>query len=432
MIAFITLLLGIVTGTETFALRVDDAVHHVDLQLDGALVQVLEQRPWKARIDFGPRPKPHHLAAIARALNGDELGRAEQWLNLPQPAAHASVAIERRSDGSAIAHLSWESLAGASPQRVDASFDGKPLTVTDATRIPIAPFDDDALHFLRIELVFTDSVSSLIERTLGGTYTDSVATELTAVPIIVDKARRKLAIADLQGSLISGGQTLEVVAVENGPSIAVMVADRSAFGSLSAQIDPRRSRQQIAAGAAWLTLGKKQRLRFLWPVTQRQLGASRSYDLFNLSSVFKAHKNGVYHLIRNVRRPHYTEIGQQRLADAVANAALEATSRRRSRAVILVLGTQPEDHSTLTPPQVRDFLADLQVPLLVWSVKTVPEISPWGEARSISDPQRLASAVHDLSRQLKAQRIVWVDGIHLPQTLRLHAVAQSDGLRLVR
>lgn len=430
MIAFATLLLGIAFGLETLELRVGEGVARVDLVLDGAVVAAIEEPPWRAEVDLGPRPIPHHLEAVAWGPDARELGRAEQWINLPQSAAEASIVLERLEDGGAVARVSWESLANAAPIRIDASFDGRALEVPDPRRILLPPYDDGALHFLRIELVFSESISSVIERTIGGTYSESVMTELTAVPMIVDKAHRKAKADAFRGLLTVGDEPLDVVAVESGASLAVMVVDRTVWDDFGRQIASRLSRHQRSAGKAWTSLRRQQRLRFLWPVSQRHLGASRSYDLFNLSETFEASVDGIYYLMRYVSRPLYLETGPQRLADAVINAGLEAASRRRSRAVVLVLGHEPEDDSLLDPDQVRAYLDDLQVPLMVWTTSDQATDTAWGQATPILDPLSLQRASRQLSDRLREQRIVWVQGIHLPQTIHLTPKARELGLRI--
>ena len=57
----------------------------------------------------------------------------------------------------------------------------------------------------------------------------------------------------------------------------------------------------------------------------------------------------------------------QRLADAVAVAGLAAVEEERRRAVVLVLGPDAEDGSLLSPAEATAFLAQLRVPLRVWS-----------------------------------------------------------------
>lgn len=150
----------------------------------------------------------------------------------------------------------------------------------------------------------------------------------------------------------------------------------------------------------------------------------------------------------------------QRLADAVANAARYAVGTGRPRAVLLVVGPDSEDHSQLTPEEVRRYLAALGVPLRVWYLDTdlavmsrfqraeaeaeeeaerlaaeasgVPPLRPeeriarvaarWGRPiRALTLPHELIDAARELGRELDDQRVVWIEGKWLPQEVELAA-----------
>ena len=83
---------------------------------------------------------------------------------------------------------------------------------------------------------------------------------------------------------------------------------------------------------------------------------------------------------------------------------------------------------------VRRYLASIRVPLFVWSLygtKTLAALVWGGEqvVEDVSSMSRLEAAVARLKGELADQRIVWVDGHHLPQSIapRLRAAA---GLQL--
>jgi hypothetical protein len=76
------------------------------------------------------------------------------------------------------------------------------------------------------------------------------------------------------------------------------------------------------------------------------------------------------------------------------------------------------------------------VPFFVWHLGTGPPPAGWGETVDVSTSRRLADAFRDLKRRLDQQRIVWIDGIHLPQEIQLapDALGRSDrrGFRMER
>src|SRR5215212_644842 len=103
------------------------------------------------------------------------------------------------------------------------------------------------------------------------------------------------------------------------------------------------------------------------------------------------------------------EGGPQRLADAVAVAGVQALGGAKRRAVVLVLGDEP-DESRHAPDVVRRYLQRIGVPLRVWSLVGVrPSMKvTWGEVLDVSNPDRLRIATEDLRKLLNEQRIAWL------------------------
>jgi hypothetical protein len=115
-------------------------------------------------------------------------------------------------------------------------------------------------------------------------------------------------------------------------------------------------------------------------------------------------------------------------------AALSAVARNRARAVVLILGGSP-DASSLSPVGARSYLSALGVPLFVWTAGAPGGAAgvAWSGATDLDDISTLGhldDAAHRLTAHLARQRIVWVEGVHLPQDIGLSASA--SGLTLVR
>ena len=79
------------------------------------------------------------------------------------------------------------------------------------------------------------------------------------------------------------------------------------------------------------------------------------------------------------------------------------------------------------------YLAAIRVPLFVWSVEppaeksaaVSPALAAWGEVEDVSTVARLRAAVSRLRNELESQRIAWVEGTHLPQSIALAAGAEG-------
>lgn len=438
VVAFASLFLGLVAGVQPVELVVGEGVATVELRVDGASVAEVTGPPWRTGLDFGSGPVPHELVAVARDPEGAELGRARQWVNLPRPSAEANVVLQGAGDGrDAVARVSWESVLPGAPRSVRATFDGAPLAVDDPRRIELPDHDPERLHLLRVELEFTETLGAVAELVFGGSYRSEASSELTALAVEVAEGTSAPDAGGLAGHLLAAGEPVTPVAVEQGPALVVVVMDRPAQGRLA-----ERARRWAEGGAGGgvagtsdalrhdLRLGEDQVLRFLWPFSRGGDAEGVRYALFPRSEDHPPAHGGMLWLMTAARQPPFPE-DAQRLADAVAVAGMAAAERGRRRAVVLLLGDDPADASRLAPSAVRRYLEHLGVPLHVWAVGDVPDAAAqaWGGAVRVDREHRFRAAVGELVEELDRQRIVWVEGLHLPQSFELAPAV--EGLRRV-
>lgn len=414
MIAFATLFLGLVLGVQTVAVMTSQDVSQVEVRLDDRSLVVLDEPPWRAPVDLGDTLEPRMLTAIARDGEGREIARTEQALNLPRPPAELELLLEPGTDGrGAVARISWDSIASTDRPTVTATFDGVELPVTDSHRIPLPGHDPARLHFLRVDAVFGEHISTYAERVLGGTYADRLSTELTAVPVRLTGRAALPPAEGLEGWVRVGGEAAAVLAVDEGPADLIVVRDVSAQPVLDdfGRTGRNGSRRYVAR------LKTDQRVRFLSPFARPVPHPGYSMSLFEPSESLTAHDGGLFWLLTRIRPRHGADEGQ-RLADAVAAAGLTAAGGSRPRAILLVLGPEPRDRSTLGADGVRHYLESLRVPLVVWSVGG-DTAAAWGQAERIDSLSALERASKALRRDLERQRILWVEGVHLPRSIEL-------------
>ncbi len=252
--------------------------------------------------------------------------------------------------------------------------------------------------------------------------------------MIVARPRRRLKEAQLGGLFEAGGSALRVAAVEKGEADIVVVRDEgieeellaAAFRGLKVRtriVDAPMSdpaRRSLHRPEAW-------RLQFLWPLPRRVEGSLQPYDLFPHSVHFTAAQGSVPALIGGVAAPD-GGAAAQRLADAVSVAGVTAAAGNRRRAVVLVTGPRPQDASPIAPQTARGYLDSIGVPLHVWTPAPETE-TDWGPAREVSSWTRLSAAARDLLASLERQRIVWLEGSHLPGEVELSP--RSAGLSLL-
>lgn len=437
-IAFLTLFLGLTLGPQPIELSVSGPVAAVELLLDGAPAGRLAGPPWSGQIDFGTSLVPHELVARALDKQGNEIGRTQQWLNLARPPAEVEILLENDPSGRPVAaRLTWQSRTGESPSAIGVTFDDKPLVMDPGGRIKLPAWDPETSHVLTAELRFSGALFARRDVVFGGRWGDQVSTELTAVPVRVRPGKQMPPAERMEGWFRSGGRPLTVAAVEEGPAELLVVRDLVLRGDLEKLISGgARTAPLVNQGQRTsirdqrspeyrrfhMTLEKDDALRFVWPVSRPVASQGQLAELFDVSRDFVAREGGLLWFLARFS-PRDDEPTHQRLADAVAVAGVQALSANRRRAVLLVLSAQAPDVSRSSPALVRRYLEAIRVPLFVWTLGD--PAAAWEAAEEVSSLGKMRKAFNRLAEELAAQRIIWIDGRHLPQSIELSAEAAA-------
>lgn len=433
MLTFLTLLLGVVWGSHRIELNAPAGTAAVEIALDGNVQARRTRPPWTFVLDLGSAPAPHHLDAAAFDASGKEIGRARQKLNMPRPETEATLALLPGAGGRGrAARLAWDSIAGAPPRRVTVTFDGTPIPAPDPRRIELPSYVPERLHFLRAIVELRGGQSAETEITIGGKDKDETSRELTAVALCLSEGRAPDA-AGMRGWLAAGGAPAGVAAVEEGGDARVVVVldedGPRAFTSL---------RRSLLFGAALGSLTGGPEVRAVFAYTSAVAGTRRAFDVYprtfplNLDvgllgalAELEAPEDAPFSgAVRALRCP--------RVADAATAAALNAATGAHPRAVVVALSGAP-DASLLAPERAVAFLRDLGVPLHVWLVGSASSeaAAGWGRPRPVKTRAQFRDAVRDLEALLASQRIVWVEGVHLPQDVALGPAA-PQGVSIAR
>ena len=451
MIEFLTLFLGIVVGPQTVTLVADDRVAAIEIQLDGQTIERIEQPPWKLTIDLGPDLAPHVLEAIASDADGQAIGHAVQLLNVPRSPAEAHLHLER--DGNALvtaAHLSWESSVSRDPLAVTATLDGQPLEIEDSDTIDLRGIDSNQFHFLQAELIFPGRIRATTQITFGGEHLDTANAELTSLPVIPRSKGKQPKLEEMESWFRKDGEPLRVVAVDKGlaeivavrgPGVASALAnlpglpgieeatratEELALGAIVAapsQLSPVLSNDSQDALRHVVPLANDKRLQLLEARSRRYVGQRLEMDTFAISPEISHSMGGLYWaLTQEVSLAGLSP--RLRVNDALAVAALHAAYGNRRRAVLLVLAEPWEEESRLKLADVRAYMQHLNVPLVVWVIgdQAIPTIEGTEVERATSFRQ-LQKAKKRLSEELDLQRIVWLEGRHLPTSIQVSATA---------
>ena len=426
MITFLSLFLGLVTGPYQVQVAVGEPVAAVELRLDGRQIGIDREEPWEIACDFGEALRPHRLTAVALDADGEEVGRVDQWINLPRSRAEAGLVIEERDGGARAARLVWESMEHDRTSSVAVTLDGERLAAGADGTYPLPPFDERLPHVLRADLVFPGNERSHAERVIGGDYGEGVNVAMTAVPVIFG-GRSEPSVSSLQGAILTDAKPAKLFAVERGPLEMVVVLEQGAISSLGGHgrlLD--RSPDYARTG---IELEEGDAVRFMSTTPTRVASGSLPYDLFPISTPFTSEHGELPYILTHVDLGSQ-ETGQ-RIADAVATAGVQAAAGNRRRLVLLILGHRWEDESQLSVAAAKQYLASLGVPLVVWSTgaaqsRTVSDDripivmkTEWGKARNVGSVTRLLESTRRLLEVLSDQRIVWVEGDHLPTAMHL-------------
>ena len=417
-IAFLTLFLGLTSGTVPLELSAGPGITAIELQLDGKPVSHLTEPPWRTQLDLGAELLPHHL--VARALDDDdtEVGRAEQWINLPRPPAEVQILLEPPRRGARpTVRLTWRSLTNKAPAEVTLLLDGVRLPLDAEHRASLPLPAKGVAHVLSAVARF-GGMAARKDLVLGAGYGEEVATDLTGFAVRLQSGELPPP-AQLRDWFSAAGQPLRVSAVESGPPHLIVVREQGAAAraAMFGWVDLSSSRFRLAKGS---------RIRLLGTQAQAFEGPGVRSELFEGSQELDPAELGVPGLLSRVV---HAEEGVARTADAVAVAGVEADLDSGPRAVLLLLAGDHDD-SQYGGPGVRRFLAALRVPLYVWSLgpASAGMRDAWGAVEDVSTRHGLDHAFDQLKQDLDRQRIVLVEGRHLPQTI---AVIGGHGLQLV-
>jgi hypothetical protein len=417
MVTFVTLFLSLLTGIHEVQVAVDGPVTRVELILDQRSIGQLTGPPWKMWCDFGDDLTPHELVAVAYDEAGRELHRARQLVNLPRPQVEVRVALVSGAGGRPIAvRVFWESADTEAPLGVYAMFDGQVLRPDETGLYPLPPYDEDEVHFVSAEARFFDGVTARSDVTFGGRYGSQVATELTAVPIVIDGPPPT--VEELSGVFSARGKVLATAAVEKAGSRVYLVRDQAAVAELR-HVQRAQDRIRPAHRLSGKPLGSEpvSRARDQLHFVVANPTARLDRFLYPTSSGIAIESRDVGWIVTHLVNRN-AAIRGQRLTDATAVAAVQAAAQGAPRAVVLVLSEQPRDTSRYRPEEVRRYLQSIRVPLLVWTSAAAPG-PEWGEAWTIEGTRALRRAEKALFSELARQWVVWLEGNHMINEVEL-------------
>lgn len=400
-IVFLTLFLGLVSGSQVVELGVGPEIRSAVILIDGKPVATLSSPSWRAAIDLGQEMIPREMVAVGYDDAGREIAREIQILNLPRPEAELSLTLERKDRSTIAADLRWQHMSAERPFQIELTLNGKRVSVDRNGRALLKISNDNAIHALKAEVRFRDGAVARREIVFGGQFSYEMPAELT--PVLVRS--RDAGTSLLDSCFLVNDEPVRATAIERSDSLVLFVRNGSpsvALGQLRSLVG--FSKIPVREAGRFRLEGT---VRFQWP-TARQIpvGEKSVAELFDRSPELKG-EQGTYRLLTRTAGP---PPGAIRFADAVAVAGVHAAKSGKRRAVVLVLGADGPDVSRHHPRSVRRYLEAVGVPLMIWSLKGPrPDLQElWGEVRDVSTLDKLNTATIELNRALDEQRIAWL------------------------
>ncbi len=435
MITFLTFYLGLVVGLRDFELAVDEKTARVEIYLDGEKQTEVMTPPWKFQVDLGEVPLPHELAAIAFDHDGKPLGQAFQRLNVPRHPVEVAIALETEDGQVKAARLAWEAAADETLTGVRVRLNGRKIAVDDPKHIPLPPLDMSRDHHLSAEVTFRGRLRTQAAVVFGGSFIDQVDTELTAVVVEFrgdGNDDEVPPVEEAAGWFHRAGTPLSVFAVERPPAEVMIVRDKTSAQRLLRFAGPLGTSgpgQETLSGNFERLIERRTRklgigleeddwLRIMATQPQRRKETGKAF--FQPSGDVLSIARGLGMGVAGLRIP--SDGRPERLADAVAAAALEIAGGGRRRIVLLVVDPRTPDRSSLTPSQAAQYLDAVRVPLAVWTAGDAEAVSRvWGAGRNVARPGRMSDAVDELMGRLDRQLVIWLKGRLLPNDIELTA-----------
>ncbi len=312
-----------------------------------------------------------------------------------------------------VATVSWESTIAVDPTHIRLSFDGRPLRSQVRSRVLLPDFTPGEMHILRADLDFPQKITASTEISFGGWQKDGMQTELTAALVSVSEDAKLPAPDTMDGWFVDAGQPLRAVSTEEGPAEIVAVVDASAWTALWHIAELSRPGLRVLKG---------QRLRYMSAVPERRLQGFRSYEIYPEEPALLRLRKFLF----SPRRPAVRE--DQKLRDALAVAGMSAARNNRRRAVILLAGPTPADRSDLTSEGLAHYLKSISVPLFVIDVDKRSRVTAAAFGGTLLDGSsfpKLVQAFEVVAQTVDAQRIIWLEGSHLPQRIEISRLAHG-------
>ncbi len=436
---------GLVTGELEVKVNLGPGARPAELYLDGKTACSLAAGDTGCKVDLGPDPHVHLLELV-----GEDGVRVERWVNRPGQEAEVTLQLTPpAANGVCGARLGWAHPERLDPVELGVFLDGRRLRIKGgrSVRFPCpsgGTSPTEGSQVLLASAIFPDGrrVESVA---IAGGFSDQTSVELTAVSLVA-AAEGADGICETLPAMPDSRWPAEARVVPDSGYEVVFVLDPevryqplllSGWNVTRLQgggFDERMEIPTVGGSEDDPSRGPEstRRPKPSWQKAQSTLaGAERLWYVAPDRGLHRV--NGF-----SAGRPNWLELlfkfgraevpDRPRIADAVAASGLVAAAGPRRRAVILMLGHKvgERDGSLFSPRQARDYLAELQVPLVVLRDRKMKGDDGWPAGLKTSDMGAMARNLDQVRGILEGQCIAWLPSRMLSGSL---AELLPEGIR---
>lgn len=413
MIEFLTLLLGLTLGPRAIEVAVTEPVVAVELHLDGRLVERREGPPWSFEVDLGHELRPHRLEAVGFDAEGQEVARKRQWINYARRSFEAAMALEQKGGLLRGGRVLWAAANQRNPIAIVTRLNGQILPM-EGNRFTLPDYDPSVPHHLSAEVTFSGDHLATTEAIFGGVYGEKVTSALTAAPLMLEAGQELPDDETLSSWFSVDGASPKVTASAVEGTSLMFVRDTHIDPNLRALT--RQKRAKYYADRGKLIDGDDEVLFMLtFELTTDPKNTFRTVPI--TPDYFPG---GLWYLLTQ-NYPKTNTPSKQSLWFSLALAGKRMSDVKKPRAVILALSKRPKDHSAISFQQAADYLRRLNIPLYVWTLEpeTFERLGIEPGPRFFTGSDGMVELYAALESDLARQRIVWLEGEHLPTDIQL-------------
>lgn len=418
---------GLVTGRLLVNVDLGVEGRPADLYLDGAKACSLSAESPSCTVDLGPDPHLHRLELVREA--GD---RVERWVN--RPGQEAELTLEPVRSGSRCgARIRWAHPGKLNPVELEVTLAGAEPRIADGGHRVFYPCPEPGSTQILVAMaVFADGRRVEAAAVIGG-LGDETSVELYAVPLVVD--------VDTPCESGAPGWPPAAEKLEKSGFEVVVVLDPDARYELLYASGWNTGRLENTSGASTKVFDQLVRRgsKNSEPKPKSSWLKAKT-TFFDANRLWYVAPDQGLHRINGFGqgRPNWLDLlfrfglakvpGKPRIADAVAASGLVAAAGPHRRAVVLILGNNvhKRDGSLFSPQQARNYLAEINVPLIVLR-NGRPSEDGWPRGLSALNMEALAKSLQAVRKILDAQCIAWLSPEWSPNRL---AAVLPEGVRL--